>query len=169
MRNLFWMALLLMMPLDVSSDIRKQLFNDGWRFMLADIPGAEAPGLDSREWQEITLPHDWSIRERFDRNAPAGNDGGYLPTGTGWYRKTFSLPTAPSDSKMQLYFEGIYMDSEVFVNGHPAGGHPYGYSSFFVDVTPYVTKGKNVVAVRVDNSQQKNCRWYSGSGIYRNV
>lgn len=169
MRNLFLMALLLMMPLGVSSDTRKQLFNDGWSFMLADIPEAKAPDFDSRGWQKITLPHDWSIGERFDRNAPAGNDGGYLPAGTGWYRKAFTLPAAPAGRKVQLYFEGVYMNSEVFVNGHPAGGHPYGYSSFFVDVTPYVTKGRNVVAVRVDNSQQKNCRWYSGSGIYRNV
>lgn len=148
---------------------RKQLFNDGWSFTLGDVAEARTPEYDSRGWQKLTLPHDWSIREDFDRDAPAGNDGGYLPTGIGWYRKTFTLPDNLSGRKLQLYFEGIYMNSEIFINGKSAGGRPYGYSSFFADITPHVKKGTNVVAVRVDNSQQKNCRWYSGSGIYRNV
>lgn len=170
MRKLFLAVVLSALSMMVSAaGTRKQLFNDGWSFMLGDVAEAKAPEYNSNGWQKVVLPHDWSIMEKFDKDAPAGNDGGYLPTGIGWYRKTFNMPADVSDKKVQLYFEGVYMNSEVFVNGHKAGGHPYGYSSFFVNITPYINKGKNVVAVRVDNSQQKNCRWYSGSGIYRDV
>lgn len=97
-----------------------------------------------------------------------GNDGGYLPAGIGWYRKSFTA--APNQNKsLSLYFEGVYMNAEVFLNGQSLGIRPYGYSTFFYDITPHVKPGQNTVAVRVDNSQQKNCRWYSGSGIYRHV
>ena len=163
------MYALLVLCLSVSASSGKQLFNNGWRFRLGDIAEAKNEVFDDGVWRELTLPHDWSIEGRFDKDAPAGNDGGYLPAGIGWYRKTFELPKAIEGRKYQLYFEGIYMNSEVYVNGQRAGGHPYGYSSFFVDITSYVKTGKNTVAVRVDNSQQKNCRWYTGSGIYRNV
>ena len=138
---------------------RKQLFDFNWQFALND----------STQWRAVNLPHDWSIEGVFDKDAPAGNDGGYLPTGKGWYRKTFTLGKEYSNKAIRLYFEGVYMNSDVYVNGKRAGGHPYGYSAFFVDVTPYIIIGKNEVVVRVDNSQQKNCRWYSGSGIYRHV
>lgn len=140
--------------------VRKQLFDDGWQFALND----------STKWRPVNLPHDWSIEGDFDKDAPAGHDGAYLPTGKGWYRKVFQVSSAKfKDRKLRLYFEGVYMNSEVFVNGQKAGGHPYGYSSFFVDITPFVKVGKNEVLVSVDNSQQKNCRWYSDSGIYRHV
>ena len=140
---------------------REQLFNDNWQFVLNDS--------DFTKGSAVTLPHDWSIRQRFDRETAAGNDGAYLPTGKGWYRKTFVLKKADLARRLQLYFEGVYMNSTVYVNGPRAGGHPYGYSSFFVDVSPFVKEGRNEVVVAVDNSAQKNCRWYSGSGIYRNV
>lgn len=138
---------------------RKQLFDAGWQFALND----------STKWRAVNLPHDWSIEGAFDKDAPAGNDGAYLPTGKGWYRKTLLLDKAYKDKTLRLYFEGVYMNAEIYVNGQKAGGHPYGYSSFFVDITPYVVTGKNEIEVRVDNSKQKNCRWYSGSGIYRHV
>ena len=169
MKKQILMYVLLVLCLSASASSGKQLFNDSWRFHLGDITGAQNEVFDDGTWRELTLPHDWSIEGCFDKDAPAGNDGGYLPTGIGWYRKTFELPRAIEGRKYQLYFEGIYMNSEVYVNGQRAGGHPYGYSSFFVDITSYVKTGKNTVAVRVDNSQQKNCRWYTGSGIYRNV
>lgn len=138
---------------------RKQLFDADWQF-----------SGDSTKWRTVNLPHDWSIECDFDKDAPAGHDGAYLPTGKGWYRKQFRVESLElRDKKMRLYFEGVYMNAEVYVNGQKAGGHPYGYSSFFVDITPYVKVGENEVEVRVDNSQQKNCRWYSGSGIYRHV
>ncbi|MBP3842452.1 MAG: DUF4982 domain-containing protein [Prevotella sp.] len=140
---------------------RKLLFNDNWLFCLNDS--------DFTHSQAVTLPHDWSIRQAFDRKAPAGNDGGYLPTGRGWYKKTFTLGVEHQGKRLRLYFEGIYMNAHVYVNGQLAGGWPYGYTSFWVDVTKFVHQGQNEVIVSVDNSQQKNCRWYSGSGIYRNV
>ena len=140
---------------------RKMLFNDDWVFCLKDSNFAQARRVD--------LPHDWSILQRFDRKAPAGNDGGYLPTGRGWYRKQFTVGEDRVGKRLRLYFEGVYMNACVYVNGHLAGGWPYGYTSFWVDMTPYVRKGLNEVVVSVDNAQQKNCRWYTGSGIYRNV
>ena len=139
---------------------RKQLFDSNWQFSLED----------TTSWRSVTLPHDWSVEGDFDKNTPAGNDGAYLPTGRGYYRKTFTLGSEYEGKRLRLYFEGVYMNAQVYVNGHLAGGHPYGYSSFYVDITPYAKIGKpNQLEVRVDNSQQKNCRWYSGSGIYRHV
>ena len=138
---------------------RKQLFDFDWQFALND----------STKWRAVDLPHDWSIEGDFDKDTPAGNDGAYLPTGKGWYRKTFTLGSEYQNKTLRLYFEGVYMNARVLVNGQYAGGHPYGYSSFFVDITPFVKIGNNEVVVSVDNSQQKNCRWYSGSGIYRHV
>lgn len=148
---------------------KSEKINNDWKFRLGDTPEAAAPDFNDSGWEQLSLPHDWSIRSGFDVNTPAGNDGGYLPTGTGWYRKLLTVAPGTLDKKRQLYFEGVYMNSEVYVNGELAGGHPYGYSSFYVDITPYLKEGKNVIAVKADNSQQKNCRWYSGSGIYRNV
>ena len=146
-------------PLDLGSLARQELFDSGWQF-----------SGDSTTWRTVNLPHDWSIEGDFDKDAPAGHDGAYLPTGKGWYKKQFNLESLKfKEQKLRLYFEGVYMNAEVYVNGQRAGEHPYGYSSFFVDITPYVKAGQNEVEVRVDNSQQKNCRWYSGSGIYRHV
>ena len=146
-------------PLDLGSLARQELFDADWQF-----------SRDSTTWRTVNLPHDWSIEGDFDKDAPAGHDGAYLPTGKGWYKKQFNLESLKfKEQKLRLYFEGVYMNAEVYVNGQRAGGHPYGYSSFFVDITPYVKAGQNEVEVRVDNSQQKNCRWYSGSGIYRHV
>ncbi len=162
-------GLALAMTLSVGAAERKTSINDGWTFSLDADSTAVAVGFDDSAWRVVNLPHDWSVEQRFDRNAPAGNDGAYLPTGTGWYRTGLNLPAESVGKKLQLYFEGAYMKSDVYVNGQRAGGHPYGYSSFFVDITPYIKAGENTVVVKVDNSMQKNCRWYSGSGIYRNV
>jgi len=146
-------------------------FDASWKFFLGDDSLASRSNYVDAKWRTLNLPHDWSIEQGIDRNAPAGNDGGYYPTGIGWYRKDFKLPASyRKGDKVQLYFEGVYMNSSVYVNGKKVGGHPYGYTSFFCDITDAVLPGKsNVVAVRVDNAQQKNCRWYSGSGIYRHV
>lgn len=151
----------LMLTVSALPTKRKQLFNDNWLFCLNDS--------DFSRSQAVTLPHDWSIGLAFDREAPAGNDGGYLPTGRGWYKKTFTVGTEHDGKRLRLYFEGVYMNALVYVNGQLAGGWPYGYTSFWIDITPFVHKGTNEVTVSVDNSKQKNCRWYSGSGIYRNV
>jgi len=149
---------------------RKQLFDNQWKFHPGDISAAYKVDFNDHVWRKLDLPHDWSIEGQIDPSNPSGNDGGYFPTGTGWYRKTFSIPSFWQDKRVSIYFEGVYMNSEVFINGNSLGIHPYGYSSFVYDLTPYLNIGKeNVIAVRVDNSKQKNCRWYSGSGIYRHV
>lgn len=168
--NRFLSALLLAFIPFLSFAQTKTLFDSDWRFSLSDDSLASQVKYDDSRWRALTLPHDWSIEQSFDKSAPAGGDGGYLPCGTGWYRKSFTVPATDKGKQLWLYFEGVYMNSSVYVNGKLAGGHPYGYSSFFVDITNYVIpEKKNIVAVRADNSQQKNCRWYSGSGIYRHV
>lgn len=171
--GIFLVAVLLLAvcgSVNAASQERRQLFDFGWRFALGEHDGAAAPGFDDSSWRRIDLPHDWSIEGQFDREAPSGNDSGYLPTGTGWYRKAFDVPKDSKDKRISLYFEGVYMCSEVYVNGKQVGSWPYGYTSFSYDITPYINVGgRNVVAVRVDNSRQKNSRWYTGSGIYRHV
>ncbi|WP_269235569.1 sugar-binding domain-containing protein [Flavobacterium flavigenum] len=141
----------------------------GWKFKLGDYPHASEENFDDSAWRELDLPHDWSVEGNFDSKHAMGNDGGYLPAGIGWYRKVLQITSSQMKEKLSLYFEGVYMNAEVFINGTSLGLRPYGFSSFFHDISPYVKEGKNVVAVRVDNSQQKNCRWYTGSGIYRHV
>ncbi|REG99456.1 glycoside hydrolase family 2 TIM barrel-domain containing protein [Flavobacterium aquicola] len=148
----------------------KQKFDYGWTFELGDNSKASAENFDDSGWRKLDLPHDWSVEGNIDLKNPMGNDGGYFPSGIGWYRKSFELPAFYQNKKLTLYFEGVYMNSEVFINGVSVGVWPYGFSTFYYDITPYIKPGqKNVVAVRVDNSQQKNCRWYTGSGIYRHV
>jgi len=149
---------------------RNQLFDFNWKFLLGDTPAASDINFDDSNWRKLDLPHDWSIEGKIDVKNPTGNDGGYLPAGIGWYRKTFTIPAPGMKKCISIYFEGIYMNSEVFINGKSLGVHLYGYTSFLYDLTPYLkTNGENVLAIRVDNSMQKNCRWYSGSGIYRHV
>ena len=149
---------------------RKQLFDDNWKFTLGDFPNASANDFDDKNWRKLDLPHDWSIEGKLDQKNPMGVAGGYFPAGTGWYRKTFNAPPAWQGKRVSIYFEGVYMDSEVFINGKSLGIHPYGYTSFYYDLVPYLNyNGENTIAVRVDNSRQVNCRWYSGSGIYRHV
>ncbi len=147
------------------------LFDFGWRFHLGETPGGEAPAFDDSAWRPLDLPHDWSIEGPYDEKAPTGGSGGYLPTGIGWYRKTFSLPEADRGRRLDVQFDGVYERSTVWVNGHEAGMRPYGYSTFSYDISPYLNFGAapNVIAVRVDNSQQPNSRWYSGSGIFRHT
>ena len=136
----------------------------------ATSKGAEAPAFDDAPWRSLDLPHDWSIEGPFSRNEAAGNQGAYLPTGIGWYRKTFSLPETCKDKQVSIEFDGVYQDSEVWINGHSLGKRPFGYVSFAYDLTEHLKfDGPNVLAVRVDNSVQTNSRWYSGSGIYRHV
>lgn len=148
---------------------REMNFNENWKFHLGDIAGASARQFNDRSWRTINLPHDWSIEGRPEINNPSGNDGGYYPAGIGWYRKTFNFQQDDRLTETIIYFEGVYMNATVFVNGHELGTHPYGFTSFFYDITPYLRTGENTMAIKVDNSQQKNCRWYTGSGIYRNV
>ena len=146
-------------------------FNTGWKFFLGDDSVARYAAYDDAKWRSLTLPHDWSIEGKFSETNPATTQGGALPGGIGWYRKTFVLPATAKDKIIMIEFDGIYRNSEVWINGHYLGRRPNGYISFHYDLTPYLhpSPGKNVIAVKVDNSQQPNSRWYTGSGIYRNV
>lgn len=149
---------------------RKQLFNYDWKFVLGDRKEFSTINFNDTDWRQLDLPHDWSIEGKSEANNPSEGDGGFFPTGVGWYRKTFDVPSSWKKKKISIYFEGVYMNSEVFINGKSIGRQPYGYTSFNYNLTPYLEYGKqNTIAVRVDNSQQKNSRWYTGSGIYRNV
>lgn len=142
-----------------------QLFNDDWKFNLSDVKDGAKPSLNDTRWNAVRLPHDWSVKQSLSPDKASCQ--GYLPGGIGWYRKTF---TAPSAEKVFIYFEGVYNHSEVFLNGQSLGVRPSGYVSFLYDLTPFLKVGEpNVLAVRVDHSEDADSRWYTGSGIYRNV
>lgn len=147
----------------------RQNFDAGWRFILADSVQMANEDYQDGHWRSLSLPHDWAIEGDFLVSNPSGASGGALPGGIGWYRKTFTLNPQNKGERCFIEFDGVYMNSRVYVNGREVGYRPYGYSSFEYDITPYVKSGRNVVAVRVDNSDQPNSRWYSGCGIYRHV
>lgn len=150
-------------------------FDNSWRFHLGGFLSAENPDLDDSKWRLVDLPHDWSIENRqgtnspFERSAISQVNEGFTVQGTGWYRKSFVVPAENRDQITVMQFDGVYMNADVYVNGIHVGNHPYGYTSFFYDITKYLRYGrKNVIAVEVKNEGQ-NSRWYSGSGIYRHV
>ncbi|MDQ6422163.1 Ig-like domain-containing protein [Paenibacillus sp. LHD-117] len=155
------------------SEDRKINFNDNWRFQRetnGSIAGAQAPAFDDSAWRELKLPHDWSIELDFNPNSPATHEGGFLDGGIGWYRKTFKLPESMAGKSISIDFDGVYMNSSTYLNGQLLGTYPYGYNAFSYDISDLVyTDGReNVIAVKVNNTQPSS-RWYSGSGIYRNV
>ena len=144
--------------------------DSGWKFLLGDPSGAEAPSFADASWRTVDLPHDWSIESKPDKDAPSGGGGGFFPGGTGWYRKTFTASADWKGKRVSVEFDGVYRNATVYLNGHKLGEHPYGYTAFTFELTPELNfAGTNVLAVRVDNSAQPNSRWYSGSGIYRHV
>lgn len=147
-------------------------FDKGWKFMLADKPEMAKADFDDSGWRKLDVPHDWAIEGDFYVGNPSGAGGGALPGGIGWYRKHFVIESGELtvlNSRIFIEFDGVYMNSTVYVNGQKVGYRPYGYSSFEYEITPYLKEGNNVVAVKVDNSDQPNSRWYSGCGIYRHV
>ena len=147
-------------------------FNFDWRFNLGESAQWAAPDFDDSEWRALHLPHDWSIEGEFSPDNPSGVGGGALPGGIGWYRKHFETPESVADGKVvSIEFDGVFMNSTVYINGKAVGTRPYGYSSFSYDITPYLNPAgeDNVIAVRCDNADQPNSRWYAGCGIYRNV
>lgn len=168
---------------------RKSNFDQGWKFTKTDTDGAQASGanterayeidFDDSQWRDVDLPHDWSVEPLaqgdgvvgpFTKSSVNGIPTGQTAGGEGWYRKTFTLAKRDMDKRIALYFEGVYMDSELWVNGQQVGNHPYGYTAFRYDITSFCNPAgePNVVAVRVRNNG-KNSRWYAGSGIYRHV
>mgnify|MGYP004650546817 FL=1 len=145
-------------------------FDRGWLFTLSDSTEMYQPSYSDGHWRRLNLPHDWAIEGDFSPSNPSGASGGALPGGIGWYRKHFSLSPDEKYDRFTITFDGVYMNSTVYINGHKLGTRPYGYSTFEYDLTPYIyKKGDNVIAVKVDNSDQPNSRWYSGCGIYRHV
>ena len=170
-RQLLLLVTLLCTVLSAQSRER-QNFDSHWRFVLADSAAMAGAAYDDSHWRLLNVPHDWAIEGDFSAGNPSGAGGGALPGGVGWYRKhftAFDCETPQSGTRYFLEFDGVYMNSTVYVNGQKVGFRPYGYSSFEYDVTPFLKAGDNVVAVRVDNSDQPNSRWYSGCGIYRHV
>ncbi|MDR1779223.1 MAG: DUF4982 domain-containing protein [Tannerella sp.] len=162
--------------------VRNIPFDDGWRFVRDSLVGAETADYDDSGWLTIDLPHDYSIMDLpgydsdeqigpFSRKSPGnGNSTGHVIGGTGWYRKHFTVNPDDRDKTATLLFDGVYMETEVWVNGQKVGEHKNGYTPFYFDITKHLAKAGqvNVVAVKVDNTG-RNSRWYSGSGIYRNV
>jgi beta-galactosidase len=153
----------------------KILFDADWKFHRGDMQKAESISFDDGSWRILDLPHDWSIEDipgkesALDSTAIGGISAGYYVGGTGWYRKSFDLPKDLEGKQISLQFDGIYMDAEVWINGQQLGKHPYGYTSFWYDISDRLAVGeKNVIAVKVVN-EGRNSRWYSGSGIYRHV
>jgi beta-galactosidase len=151
------------------------LFNRGWRFHLGGALSAEKVNFDDSAWRILDLPHDWSIENLpgtespFNRDAISQVNGGFTTGGTGWYRKSFVIPEIQQTKRFIIQFDGVYMNSEVWINGVSLGNHPYGYTSFWFDITEKVNFGKpNILAVKVRN-EGENSRWYSGSGIYRHI
>ena len=150
---------------------RQLNFNAGWKFQLGEVPGFQVPGFDDAGWRVLDVPHDWSVEGQFEETNQTGPSGGYLPVGIGCYRKHFVLPEGAKGKRIKIRFDGVYMNSSVYLNGIYLGNRPYGFSTFEYDLTPHLKyDGKtNVIAVKVDNSLIGNCRWYTGSGINRNV
>ncbi len=159
-------ALLGSLPL-AASTATPQNFGRNWLFALGDDESASATDYDDSGWRKLSLPHDWAIEGDFSINNPSGTGGGALPGGIGWYRKHFDWH--PDGKLVFIDFDGAYMNASVYINGHFLGKRPYGYASFSYELTPWLKDGENIIAVKVDNAEQPNSRWYSGCGIYRNV
>ena len=153
------------------TEIGKELFDFDWKFKLNDQVNAEKSDFDDSDWRILNLPHDFSIEQPFDSSNFTGPDGGYTYNGIGWYRKHFILPKTSGNKNIMVQFNGIYRNSEVWINGHYLGFRPYGYTSFYYNLTPYLNKPgtDNILAVKVNTSEQPNSRWYTGAGIYRHV
>ncbi len=140
-----------------------------WTFKLADSAAFAGIDYNDAHWRRLDLPHDWSIEGKIDKKNASGWRGGFFPGGVGWYRKRLTVPGEWKGKKVTLVFDGVYMNSTVYLNGHRVGYRPYGYSTFVCDLSPHLQPGENVLAVRVDNTKQPSSRWYTGCGIYRHV
>ena len=170
MKRLFFLSVALM-AISLSMQARQRdNFDKGWLFILGDSAQMATSAYNDSHWRKLSLPHDWAIEGDFYAGNPSGAGGGALPGGIGWYRKHFLLDCeAEPGGRYFIEFDGVYMNSTVYVNGQEVGHRPYGYSSFEYDITKNLKRGDNVIAVKVDNSDQPNSRWYSGCGIYRHV
>ncbi|MDA6068303.1 DUF4982 domain-containing protein [Flavobacterium sp. AC] len=167
-------SLLLLSTIGFSQEKKARIiedFNKNWNFKLGDYPTAIQSDFKTTDWRTLQLPHDWSIEGAFDKDSKTKQAQGFLPAGKGWYRKVFTVPANWKNKSVSIEFDGVFKNSEVFINGHSLGIRPNGYISFGYDLSKYLNfdKKENVIAVKVDNDAQPNSRWYTGSGIYRNV
>ncbi len=153
--------------MNLATPFQTRLLNNNWLFWLGDDREAGYMGYDDRAWRSVTLPHDWAVEFPFDRQYASGT--GYLPGGTAWYRKRFTLTETEAEKRIVLHFDGVYKHAQVWVNSNYLGPHAYGYTPFFFDISPYIRPGENVIAVRVEHNDVADSRWYTGSGIYRSV
>lgn len=172
MIKLFFALLLFLTSLPVFSIgnvERKQNFDFDWKFILDDNSSYSSPSVDDAGWQDVQLPHDWSTTLAWDKSV--SGSAAHLRGGIGWYRKTFQVPAKYEGKRVSILFDGIYHQSDVYINGHHLAFRPYGFCSIEYDLTPYLKYGgRNVIAVRVDRKEkQEVCRWYTGSGIYRHA
>lgn len=175
-RSMFLLlALSFFVPAIYAAPVQRRVvreFTTGWRFLQSDAADAQQPAFDDSAWKPVTLPHDWAIGGPFDKSAPAGQGGAFLPAGTGWYRKSFTVSEKDEKRRTFIVFDGAVANSDVWINGYHLGHRPYGYVSFVYDMTGHLNYGphaRNVIAVRCDNSKQPASRWYSGAGINRQV
>jgi beta-galactosidase len=163
----------LFIPISINSrDINNRIsFDFNWKFALGDFPDASKTDFNDANWRSLNVPHDFSIEHPFDSTKATNSGGGFAYSGIGWYRKNLKLDKSTVNKKVSILFEGIYRNSEVWINGHYLGLRPYGYSSFYYDLTPYLKPAgeNNVIAVKANTSEQPNSRWYTGAGIYRHV
>ena len=148
---------------------RSTLFNENWKFHRGDVENAQNVDFNDNSWDNVNLPHDYSIDQEFTTSGEA--ESGFLPGGVGWYRKTFVVPEKYQGKQLMIEFDGAYMNAEVYLNGKKLGEHPYGYTAFAFDLTDELVfdgKTENVLVVKTNNKIPSS-RWYSGSGIYRDV
>jgi len=170
MKKLFLILFSLSTAVAGAQSRQTQDFDAGWKFYLGNDSLASNITYNDAKWRSLNVPHDWSIEGKFDEKSPTLQAEGGLPAGIGWYRKTFTIPSTSKNKAISIVFDGVQHNSEVWINGHYLGKRPNGYISFEYELSPYLKYGgKNVLAVKVDNSDQPNSRWYTGSGIYRNV
>ena len=158
-------------PDNANLNARKiEKFTSQWKFHLGDVENGFQTEMNDSGWQMLNLPHDWSIGESYNVNNPGGPGTKFMIGGIGWYRKSFFVPADDANKRFEITFDGVYQNSSVWINGKLLGTRPMGYITFKYDLTPYLLLGQdNLIAVKVDNSEQPNSRWYSGSGIFRNV
>ncbi|MFC7293064.1 glycoside hydrolase family 2 TIM barrel-domain containing protein [Hirschia litorea] len=155
---------------ETASPRTRTLLTKDWKFELGEkYDGAYAVDWNDSKWRTLDLPHDWSIEGEYKQDNPAGARGGFLPGGIGWYRKSLNWDEKFEGKSVSLTFDGVYMNPEVYLNGKKMWSQPYGYTGFSFDITDHLEKGNNIIAVGVDNENLPSGRWYTGSGIYRNV
>ncbi|GAA4230321.1 beta-galactosidase GalB [Postechiella marina] len=171
--KVFTLCLCLISVISCKEDIAKPeniAFNKNWKFIQKDVQEAISPQFDDTEWETVRVPHDWSIKGPFSKDNPSFSRGGWLPTGKSTYRKTFRVNASQENNKVFVYFDGAYRNSVVYINGKKVGYRPMGYIGFEYDLSEHINfNGSNVLTVTLDNSAQPGSRWYTGTGIYRDV